>query len=470
MTSYVRNLPRRPVVLLVLMLTGAGAALGLVSLSARRTYRALEGAAARRQTAYEFLMALRQLRQHVGEVRVGLTGYALTRDSAYRATYASGMGGLASDTVMLRRLAGREPTLQEHLDRLGPAVTGYADAMAAVMRSADRGSPSVLGSQLGHSRDILLLEGIRSVIVALESEQVRLMEAGARDVSEAVRRSRAIITAVLVVGVLLILCAGGAAFAQLWAREMERRTRHYADRLAERGRQLEEANKELDSFSHSVSHDLRAPLRAIDGFSAILSEEYGTKLDDEGMRLLRVIREKTERMARLIDDLLAFSRLGRQPIRAAEVDMAQLVGTTVGEVSSLEPERTIDFRVGPLPSVIGDASLLKQVWLNLLSNAVKYTRPRARAVIDVAGAVEGGDLVYTVNDNGVGFDMQHAGQLFGVFQRLHGPHEFEGTGVGLALVQRIVHRHAGRVWAESQPGEGAAFSFSLPRRTGDRAL
>jgi signal transduction histidine kinase len=447
------------------MLTGAGAALGVVSVSARRTYRALEAAAARRQTAYEFLMALRQLRQHVGEVRVGLTGYALTRDSAYRAIYAGGIGGLASDTVALRRLAASGPTLQEPLDRLGPAVAAYAEAMATAMRSVERDSPPAVGSQLRRSRDILLLEGIRSVIAALEREQVRLMETGAREVAEAVRRSRVMITAVLVVGVFLILGAGGAAFAQLLAREMERRTRDYADRLEERGRQLEEANQELDSFSHSVSHDLRAPLRTIDGFSAILSEEHGTALDEDGKRLVSVIREKTKAMTRLIDDLLAFSRLGRQPIRATEVNMAQLVRTTVDEVSSLASERALEVHVGSLPPALGDASLLKQVWLNLLSNAVKYTRPRERAVIDVAGAIEGGEVVYTVRDNGVGFDMRYAARLFGVFQRLHAPHEFEGTGVGLALVQR-----GGRVWAEGKPDEGAVFYFSLPRATGGRLL
>jgi signal transduction histidine kinase len=440
------------------MLAGAAGALALVSVSARRTYRALEAAAARRQTAYDFLMALRQLRQHVGEARVGLTGFALSRDAVYHATYAAGMAGLVTDTAALRALARGQPTLQGPLDRLGTAVVAYADAMSAAMRTAERGPSSALGPELRRSRDAVLLEAVRGAIVAVEREQLRLMDAGARDVSQAVRRSRTIITGVVVVGVVLILGAGGALFARLLARE-------YAERLVAHGRQLEEANKELDSFTYSVSHDLRGPLRAIDGFSGILLEDHAKELDDEAKRALSVIRTNAQRMGQLIDDLLAFSRLTRQRIQVRPLDMEQLVRAVITEVSSFEPQRAIEFRVGPLPPGPGDAALLKQVWLNLLGNAVKYTRTRPRAVIDVAGAIRSGEIVYTVTDNGVGFDMQYVGKLFGVFQRLHAAPAFEGTGVGLALVQRIVQRHGGRVWAEGKPEEGAAFSFALPSGT-----
>ncbi len=192
--SSLRGLPRRPVIILALMLAGAAGALALVSVSARRTYRALEAAAAQRQMAYDFLMALRQLRQHVGEARVGLTGFAVTRDSVYHATYATGMAGLATDTGALRALARGEPTLQGPLDRLGTAVVAYADAMSAAMRTAERGPSSALGPELRRSRDAVLLEAVRGAIVALEREQLRLMDAGAREVSQAVRRSRTIIT------------------------------------------------------------------------------------------------------------------------------------------------------------------------------------------------------------------------------------------------------------------------------------
>jgi light-regulated signal transduction histidine kinase (bacteriophytochrome) len=217
-----------------------------------------------------------------------------------------------------------------------------------------------------------------------------------------------------------------------------------------------------------VSHDLRAPLRAIDGFSQILEEDHLERLDEDGKRVVGVIRKNTQKMGQLIDDLLAFARLSRKHMQAQAVDMSPLVQQAIEEVSSLEPTRALDFRVGNLPDTVGDAALLKQVWLNLISNAVKYSRPRDRAIVEVAAQVADGDVTYSVKDNGVGFDMKYQAKLFGVFQRLHAANEFEGTGVGLALVQRIIQRHHGRIWAESRPGEGATFSFTLPRKDKDR--
>ena len=233
-------------------------------------------------------------------------------------------------------------------------------------------------------------------------------------------------------------------------------------RVAERTAQLEAANKELEAFSYSVSHDLRAPLRAVSGYAGILSEDHGTRLDDEGRRVLDVISAEAHRMGLLIDDLLAFSRLGRQPVRRAEVDQEALAQAVFAELAVRVPERRLHFTVSPLPPAQGDPALLRQVWVNLLGNAVKYTRRAAEARIEVGSLTAGAEVVYFVKDNGVGFDMRYAAKLFGVFQRLHGDAEFEGTGVGLALSQRIIHRHGGRIWAEAQPGEGAAFFFTIP--------
>jgi PAS domain S-box-containing protein len=240
--------------------------------------------------------------------------------------------------------------------------------------------------------------------------------------------------------------------------ELERRVR-------ERTAQLETANKDLEAFSYSVSHDLRAPLRAIEGFSAMVVEKYGGQVEPEAQRLLGVVRTNARRMARLIDDLLTFSRSGRSELRYGRLNMEEMARSAFGEVAA-DPELSsrIDFRVGELPEVDGDASLIKQVWVNLLSNAVKFSGGKEKSVIEVEGAVIGDRAVYRVRDNGAGFDMAYAGKLFGVFQRLHGVKEFEGTGVGLALVQRIVNRHGGRVWAEGAVGQGATFSFELPAR------
>lgn len=232
--------------------------------------------------------------------------------------------------------------------------------------------------------------------------------------------------------------------------------------LEEANRQLEAANRELDAFSFSVSHDLRAPLRAIDGFSRILLDDLGPTLDDDARRHLNLVRENAQRMGVLIQDLLSFSRLSRQALERQRVDVRSLVQAALTDLRPEMEGRTVEIDVGELPACDADAALLKQVFVNLLSNALKYTRKRDRARIEVGGTTGAGENTYFVRDNGVGFDMKYAGKLFGVFQRLHRADEYEGTGVGLAIAQRIVFRHGGRIWAEAAPDQGATFWFTLP--------
>ena len=234
-------------------------------------------------------------------------------------------------------------------------------------------------------------------------------------------------------------------------------------RVRERTAQLEAAVRELDAFSYSVSHDLRAPLRAVDGFSRIVSKDYGERLDDEGRRMLGVIRRGAQRMGRLIDDLLAFSRLGRQQIEPVPIDMHALAQAVFDELAALDPERKLRLDLHPLPPARGTQAMIRQVWANLIGNAIKFTTGREVGEIEI-GAREGGDggQIYYVKDNGAGFDMRYVAKLFGVFQRLHSAAEFPGTGVGLALVQRIVQRHGGRVWAEAELKKGATFYFTIP--------
>ncbi|MDD2914018.1 MAG: ATP-binding protein [Gallionella sp.] len=233
-------------------------------------------------------------------------------------------------------------------------------------------------------------------------------------------------------------------------------------RVAERTNELAAANQELESFSYSVSHDLRTPLRAIDGFSRILLEDYAGKLDDEGTRLLNVVRDNTSRMSQLIDDILNFSRTGRLELTFSRIDMEKLAHTVLAE---LPPEVTggnLQVEIEAIPPTKGDSAMMHQVFVNLLSNAIKFSRVKETASIKVGAYTGGGETVYYVQDNGAGFDMQYANKLFGVFQRLHGVTEFEGTGIGLAIVKRIVNRHGGRVWAEGEVGKGATFYFALP--------
>jgi PAS domain S-box-containing protein len=260
-----------------------------------------------------------------------------------------------------------------------------------------------------------------------------------------------------------------------------------ADRIRELNRELEMrvrertsalalANKELEAFSYSISHDLRSPLRAIDGFATIIREDHGHALDSEASRLFQLISRNANKMGQLIDDLLQFARLARTDLQSEPVDMQALVSTIVDELRALEPERPMDVTMTDLPKALGDAAMLRQVWVNLIANAFKFTRevagkslsqrsmPRP-ARIEIGGRVDLGEAVYFVRDNGVGFDPKYAHKLFQPFQRLHRSEQFDGSGVGLAIVQRIVQRHGGRTWADGKPSEGAAFYFAL---TGER--
>jgi PAS domain S-box-containing protein len=232
-------------------------------------------------------------------------------------------------------------------------------------------------------------------------------------------------------------------------------------RVIERTAQLEMANRELEAFSYSVSHDLRAPLRAIDGFSQAVLEDFGSHLPAEGQRYLGTIRNGAQRMGALIDDLLAFSRLSRAPLTKTEVKTGSMVRSVLKELVSQLSGRKIELQIGELPMCKGDPALLNQVWINLLSNAFKYTQKREGAIVEVGCEQRAEGKVFFVRDNGAGFDMRYANKLFGVFQRLHRAEDYEGTGVGLAIVQRIIDRHGGRIWAEAAVDQGATFHFTL---------
>jgi PAS domain S-box-containing protein len=235
------------------------------------------------------------------------------------------------------------------------------------------------------------------------------------------------------------------------------------EKVRERTEALKKANEDLESFSYSVSHDLRAPLRSIHGYMKIFLEDYGERVDDEGRRISNIILKNAKKMGQLIDDLLEFSRLGRKPLSKATIAMKDLVAAVWEEQNALEDGRQINWRLNDLPLAFADAATIRHVWGNLISNARKYSRRKEGASIEVGGEVRGNEVIYFVQDNGAGFDMQYYDKLFGVFQRLHSSTEFDGTGVGLAIVHRIIVRHGGRVWANAKPNAGATFYFTLPR-------
>lgn len=253
-------------------------------------------------------------------------------------------------------------------------------------------------------------------------------------------------------------------------KRVEERTAELRDAQRElewKNARLESANKELEAFSYSVSHDLRAPLRHLNGYAHALAEDFEAVLGDKGQEYLGNITKAVEQMNALIEDLLSFARAGQQLLEATEVDFKELVRHVIAEMAPEQGPRQIQWVVQPLPKVHGDAAMLRQVWVNLISNAIKYTRQKDQARIEIGCELSSDqEQIFFVRDNGAGFDMKYATRLFGLFQRLHNRDQFEGTGLGLANVRRIINRHSGRTWAEGEPGEGATLYFSLPLHSG----
>jgi len=236
------------------------------------------------------------------------------------------------------------------------------------------------------------------------------------------------------------------------------------EELKREATKLEDANNELEAFAYSVSHDLRVPLRAIDGFSRIVIEDYETELDEEGVRLLNIIRENTKKMGQLIDDILLLSRAGRQEMNLGKLDMSALAKNVYQEFEQETKTRNINFVVQDMPAVEADRALMTQVLTNLIGNAIKFTKKTENPKIEFCYTEDEDNYIYQIKDNGAGFNMKYYDKLFGLFQRLHSQEEFEGTGVGLSIVQRIISRHNGRVWGEGEVGKGATIYFSLPKK------
>jgi PAS domain S-box-containing protein len=361
-------------------------------------------------------------------------------------------------------------SLIEHL----PLMVAVKDAVTLKYVRLNRAAEQLMGypreAMIGKSADELMSPGQAKVVIAHDRETLalgKLVEIREQHIQTDSNGAR-------ILHVMKMPLTDGDGKAQfllgisvdITERKLaEQAIQELNSALHAKAEQLTTTNRELESFSYSVSHDLRAPLRAIDGFALMLEEDYAPNLDAEARRYLSVIRDNSKRMGELIDDLLSFSRLGRLPVATQEIDIESLVHEVIDEALTvpLDPMPHID--VGRLPHARGDRALLRQVWANLISNAIKYSSKNATPRIEVTGERSAAENWYSVSDNGVGFNMQYADKLFGVFQRLHHADEFGGTGVGLAIVHRVVTRHGGRVWAEGRVDEGAVFSFTLPEVT-----
>lgn len=292
------------------------------------------------------------------------------------------------------------------------------------------------------------------VITALPGHKLRALKAGARDfISKPFDLGEVLIRVYNMLEVRLLHL------------EIKRLYDQVEERVEQRTAELEESNKELEAFSYSVSHDLRAPLRALDGFSQAMLDDFGPQLPEEGQRYLKTIRYSAQQMSTLIDALLEFSRFNRQELDKQAMDTSKLVHSALDELGFPWQGRQVEIRIGDLPVSSGDPVLLKQAWINLLSNALKYTNKREKAEIEIGSTKVNGTEAFFVRDNGTGFDMRYADKLFGVFERLHRMEDYEGTGIGLAMVQRIVKRHGGRVWADAAIDRGATFHFTLAKES-----
>jgi PAS domain S-box-containing protein len=384
-------------------------------------------------------------------------------------------------TAAIRDISVRKAA-ERHLAQMEGRYRGLLEAAPDAMVVVNQGGEIVLlnvqaQKQFGYRRDELVGQRVKNIIP--EGFAERLLADGLRSAEDALAQQ--IGTGIELSGrrkdgsefpIEIMLSPSGSAEGILVTaaiRDITERKRHEGT-LKEKNVQLQAAVDELEAFSYSVSHDLRAPLRAIDGFSRILLKQYGPTLTEEPREYLQLVRDNTVQMGHLVDDLLAFSRFGRQALKKRQVATGTIVAQVLRDARGRAEGRSVSVSVGETPSVWGDPSLLKQVFVNLIDNAFKYTRMRAEAVIEIGSRQSDGERVFFVRDNGAGFDMRYASKLFGVFQRLHRAEDFEGTGVGLAIVQRIVQRHGGRIWADAAVDRGATFYFTTEGPSHDRPM
>ncbi|HZY81354.1 MAG TPA: CHASE3 domain-containing protein [Cyclobacteriaceae bacterium] len=382
-------------------------------------------------------------------------GFSLTGDESYVRSFTKNVSDLDVAVNELDSLTKDNETQQSRVSELRPLITNQLDFTRSVIDSRKVSFDSAINS-IRTRAGLNNMSKIQQTLTDIKQEEQGLILNRSLGVQKGFYQFVTAFLGLIFVTLLVLL-------GLVWLINANTRSRTVAEeKLREAELETKKINADLESFSYSVSHDLRAPLRSINGYAQILIEDYSEKFDAEGNRLLNVIINNAKRMGQLIDDLLEFSRLGRKEIQRSSINMDDQVRTIASELIEREGDRKIELTIKPLGSALADPNMMRQVWINLVGNAVKYSRNKEVAVIEVGRTEENGEVVFFIKDNGAGFDMAYTDKLFGVFQRLHKANEFEGTGVGLALVKRIVERHKGRIWAEAKVGQGATFYFSLP--------
>jgi signal transduction histidine kinase len=407
--------------------------------------------------SHELVQLLDSVEEALGAAESGHRRYLVTGDESYLTSYRAVVEQMPEYLRYLKGLTSEEAEQRARVATLEQLIAKQLGAEAeAIAQRKQHGYEGVRQLALSGAAKTGL-ERIHRLMSELDSAERRALVLRVAQSAGSTRNT----IALLALGALLQLVLLASVYILIHHDVTQRR--RVATELQSRGELLQAANKELEAFSYSVSHDLRAPLRHIDGYAALLSKATGEALNDKARRYLQTISDSAKQMGQLIDDLLVFSRMGRQDMLRTTVNLDQLVKTVLHDLRLDLQGRSISWTIHPLPNVLGDPAMLRQVFVNLISNALKFTATRPEATIEI-GVVKrrSGAAEVFVRDNGVGFDMQYVNKLFGVFQRLHRHDEFEGTGIGLANVRRIIHRHGGRTWAEGAPDQGATFYFSLP--------
>jgi signal transduction histidine kinase len=446
--------------------TGFGVAIAVLIVIATVAYRNAVGYVETNEWVMhtnQVLGKLSAIVSRLNEAESQQRAYLITGDNRYLQWRDRVFSDIGKDVAGLRQLTADNPGQQQRIPSLETAIANRLETMEGTRRLLETQGIEAVRQRIKSGVGPVAMDGILAVLGAMETEEKHLLQLRTAELKE----NADILLKISAAAIVVISLFLGWLLRVIHGQMVERKRAEQAFEnlnadLQQQTTHLGVANRELEGFTYAVSHDLRAPLRAIDGFAQMLEEDYRDRLDEEALRYVSVIRGNSKRMRTLIDDLLAFSQLGRQVVAKAEVDMNRLVQEVIDEVLPQEGSKHMNVRLGILPPARADRALLRQVWVNLMSNAIKYSAKSPNPVIEVTGRNDGADNVYSVRDNGVGFNMAYANKLFGVFQRLHRAEEFSGTGVGLAIVQRLVTRHGGRVWAEGAVNAGAMFSFTLP--------
>ncbi len=406
---------------------------------------------------------LQVIRLDITQAETGQRGYILTGQERYLAFYRAAVDKLGPDIKALQDLTSDNPVQQENIKRLKPLIADRLEELAeGVEVRKQSGLLAGVDSVTRGNNGELWMEMIATQMDEMRHTEAELLSARLVAAAASTRKMKMLIAGGNALAIFILLVAAFVIHSETGKRDQADENLKQANKRLERqSAELSETNIELESFSYSVAHDLRAPLRHIAGYSSVLAQDYGPRLDTEGLRCLTTIVDSARRMGRLVDDLLALSQIGRKELAFQEMELGSLVARVVEELATESAGREVEWQIGELFRAECDPGLMKQVFTNLLSNAVKYTRRQEHAVIQVGQSTQNGERVIFIRDNGVGFEMQYADKLFGVFQRLHKARDFEGTGVGLAIVQRIIRKHGGRIWAGAVVDQGATFFFTL---------